>query len=100
VDGISRRMGRYCDFAAITQPGHPDLKSVSEPEKTRLGLQFEFFGPASEYLPTGKYRFEILVAASNRNPVVHFVEIRLTGLWSGNEADMLKDGFTVSVRRG
>jgi hypothetical protein len=100
ADGISPRMARYCDLAAITKPGHPDLLSVSEPEKTRLGLQFEFFGPASEYLPTGKYRFEILVAASNRNPVSYFVEIHLTGLWSDNEADMLKNGFTVTVRRG
>jgi hypothetical protein len=100
ADGISPRMARYCDFAGITKPGHPDLMSVSEPEKTRLGLQFEFLGPAKEYLPTGKYRFEILVAASNRNPVAYVVEIHLTGLWSDNEAEMLKNGFTVSVRKG
>ena len=63
ADGISHRMAMYCDLAAITKPGHPDLQSVTDPEKTRLGLQFEFPGPAKEYLPTGKYRFEILVAA-------------------------------------
>jgi hypothetical protein len=100
ADGISHRMARYCDLAAITKPGHPDLQSVTDPEKTRLGLQFEFPGPAKEYLPTGKYRFEVLVAASNRNPVAYIVEIHLTGIWSEDEADMLKNGLTVTVRRG
>lgn len=100
VDGISPGMSRYCDLGAISDPAHPDLKSLPEAGKTRLGLQFEFLGPASEYLLPGKYKFEILVAASNREPVAYFVEIHLTGLWSEDEKEMFKNGFTVTVRKG
>jgi hypothetical protein len=99
ADGISPRMGRYCDLGAISDPAHPDLRSFPEAGKTRLCLQYEFFQPASEYLLPGKYRFEILVAASNREPVAYFVEIHLTGLWSQDEREMFKNRFTVSVRR-
>jgi len=99
ADGISPQMSRYCDFGAITDPTHPDLRSLPEAARTRLGLQFEFLGPAREYLLPGKYRFEILVAASNREPVAYFVDIHLTGLWSEDEKEMFKNGFTVSVQR-
>jgi hypothetical protein len=99
ADGISPGMGRHCDFGAISDPAHPDLTSLPEAGKTRLCVQFESLGPASEYLLPGKYKFEILVAASNREPVAYSIEIHLTGLWSGDENEMFKNGFTVNVRR-
>jgi hypothetical protein len=98
--GISPDMGRHCDLAAITDPNHPDLRSLpEEPEKTRLCLQTEFLGPTTGRWLPGKYRFRLLVAASNRKPVAYFVEIHLTGLWSEDQAEMFKNGFTVNVRR-
>lgn len=81
--GISPDMGRHCDLGAITDPNHPDLRFLpEEPGKTRLCLQTEFLGPTTSWLLRGKYRFRLLVAASNRKPVAYLVEIHLTGLWS------------------
>jgi hypothetical protein len=100
VDGISARMGRYCDFAGIAEPSHPDLKSLPYMEKTRLGLQYQFLGPAREYLLPGKYRFEILLAGSNCKPVSYFVVIHLTGVWEWNEKEMFKNRFTIELKKG
>jgi hypothetical protein len=98
--GISPDMGRHCDLGAITDPNHPDLKSLpEESEKTRLCLQTEFLGPTTGWWLPGKYRFRLLVAASNRKPAAYFVEIHLTGLWFEDQAEMFKNGFTVNVRR-
>jgi hypothetical protein len=98
TDGISPRMGRYCDFGAISDPMHPTLKSLPrQSEKTCLALQFEFLRPATEWLLPGKYKFEILLAASNCEPVARVVEFHLTGLWSDDETDMFANGFVVGV---
>jgi hypothetical protein len=99
TDGISPRMGRHCDFGAISDPTHPTLRSLPEDSgKTRLALQFQFLRPATEWLVPGKYRFEIVLAGSNCKPVARVVELHLTGLWSDDEADMFANGFVVGVR--
>jgi hypothetical protein len=77
------------------------LKSLpEEPGNTRLCLQTEFLGPTTGWLLRGKYKFRLLVAASNRKPVAYFVKIHLTGLWSEDQAEMFENGFTVDIRRG
>jgi hypothetical protein len=96
ADGISPGMGRYCDFGAITDPAHPLLSGDSG--KTRLSLQFEFLQPTTDWLLPGKYKFEILLAGSNCEPVGRSVELHLTGLWSENEADMFEHGFVVKMQ--
>jgi hypothetical protein len=91
-------MGRHCDLAAIYDP----VLSVlgDGPRSPRLELRTENLGPPREYLLPGKYRFEILLAASNREPVAWIVDLHLTGVWTENDTDMFTNGFTVSVRRG
>jgi hypothetical protein len=93
TDGISPQMGRYCDFAAISDPAHPELKGT----ETRLQLQFQLLQPTTEWLQPGKYTFDISLAASNCDPVTWVVELHLTGLWSDNEKTMLANGFVVKV---
>jgi hypothetical protein len=95
VDGISPQMGRYCDFGAISEPTHPHL--VSLPDPTRLGLQTEVGRPTAEWLPRGKYRFDLLIAASNCEPVKRVVELHLTGRWSEDETDMFTNCVIVKV---
>jgi hypothetical protein len=97
VDGISPGMGRHCDFAAIYDGAAPMF--VDGPRTPRLELRTEYFGPPKDYLLPGKYRFEILLGASNRRPALWTVDVHLTSVWSENEAEMFQNGFTVSVRR-
>ena len=94
TDGISPGMGRYCDFGAISDPVHPALPPSN---KTRLSLQFQFLRPTTDWLPPGKYKFEILLAGSNCEPVGWFVELHLTGAWSEDEEEMFKNGFVAKV---
>jgi hypothetical protein len=101
VDGISPRMGRYCDFGAISDPAHPVLKSLPENSgKTRLSLVFQFLRPAADWLKPGKYKFEVLLSGSNCEPVAWVVALHLTGLWSDDETEMFANGFVAEVREG
>jgi hypothetical protein len=75
ADGISPRMGRHCDFGSITDPAHPDHRSLPEGGKARLRLETEILKHPRDYLMPGKYKFEILVAASNREPVAYLIEM-------------------------
>jgi hypothetical protein len=100
VSGISPRMGRYCDFVAISDPNHPDLRNLPDAGKTRLGIQYEVLGQTADWPGLGRYKFEILVAGSNCRPTPYTIDFRLTGLWSENEEEMFRGGFVVSVERG
>lgn len=93
-------MGRYCDFVAISDPNHPDLRNLPDPGKTRIGIQYEVLGPAADWPGPGRYKFEILVAGSNCRPTPYTIDFRLTGLWSEKEEEMFKGGFVISVERG
>jgi hypothetical protein len=97
VDGISPSMGRHCDFAAIYDPALSALKGG--PRSPHLKLRTEYLGQPKDILFPGKYRFEILLAASNREPVAWIVDLHLTGIWTEYEREMFQNGFTVSVRR-
>jgi hypothetical protein len=100
VSGISPRMGRYCDFVAVSDPVHPDLRGLPDADRTRIAIQNEFFGPAANWPGPGRFKFEVLVAASNRRPATYVIDFRLTGFWSENEAEMFQSGFVVSVAKG
>jgi hypothetical protein len=99
LSGMSPRMGRYCDLVAISDPNHPDLRDLPEPEKTRLGIQYEVLGPAADWPLPGKYRFEIIVAGSNCRPTMYTIDFQLTGLWSEKENKMFTNGFIISLRK-
>ena len=101
VGGISPHMGRHCDLGAISDPTRQLLlKSLPEQsEKIRLSLQLEFRPPVPQWLVPGKYKFKILVAASNCEPVAWDVDFHLTGKWSDDEKDMFVNGFLVGVRK-
>lgn len=101
VDGISPRMGRYCDFGSISDPAHPVLKALPDNAgKTRLNLVTQVLRPAADWLPPGKYKFEVLLAGSNCEPVAWVVVLHLTGLWSDDPTEMFANGFVAEVHEG
>lgn len=97
ADGISPYMGRYCDLGAISEPSHPILRSLTYPDQTRLSIRSEALRPATEWLLPGKYRFDIVVAASNCDPVARQVELVLTGEWFDDQAEMFAMGFIIRM---
>jgi hypothetical protein len=90
--GISPGMGKLCDFAAISDPETPSLRPLAT-SQCRLSLRLEALAPSTEWLPPGRYEFEIMIAASNCHPVTQYIKLHLTGIWHDEPADMLANGF-------
>ncbi len=95
VDGISPDMGRLCDFGAINDPAKPSLSEA----RTRLSLSLQVPPATPDWLQPGHYKFEIKLAGSNCEPVVRWIHLHLTGVWENETAQMLSNGFTVTVSR-
>lgn len=92
VDGISPDMRRLCDIGSILEPTYSNpanpLQSLSE---TRLVLRLQNH---TDWLPPGRYKFELKIAGSNCEPVTHCIHLHLTGRWHEEPTEMLAHGFT------
>jgi hypothetical protein len=99
ADGISPKMSRLCDLAAISDPNCPSFKEGRPAgladNQTCLSLRLEAVPPRTEWLPPGKYQFEITIAASNCKPVAQEFSLHLTGLWSEDQKTMLTHGIVL-----
>lgn len=93
VDGISPEMRRLCDFGSILEPAYSN-PPLSE---TRLSLRLQVAPPTTDWLPPGRYKFEIKIAGSNCEPVTRCIHLHLTGRWHEEPTEMLAHGFTVTV---
>jgi hypothetical protein len=92
ADGISPDMFKLCDLGAISDPKTPSLQRLGTTD-TRLALWLEALTPAEDWLPPGRYEFEIMIAASNCRPVTQHIRLHLTGRWDDDPAVMLAHGF-------
>lgn len=99
VDGISPDMRRLCDFGSILEPAYSDPANPSLSE-TRLSLRLQVPPATTDWLPPGRYKFEIKIAGSNCEPVTRCIHLHLTGRWHGEPTEMLAHGFTVTVSSG
>lgn len=101
ADGISPDMSRLCDFAAITDPTWPPFKeerpSALSEKETCLSLILEVGLSRRDFLPPGRYKFEVTMAASNCKPVRQQFRLHLTGRWEADEKVMFAHGFVVSA---
>jgi hypothetical protein len=99
-DGISPKMGRYCDLGSI---GDPEIRELSpnpaDWKIVRMALRTEILPAPTQFLHPGTYRFEILTAAANRRPVPYVVDFDLRGFYFEDEAEMFQKGFSVSIRK-
>jgi len=99
VDGISPDMRRLCDFGSILEPAYSDPANPSLSE-TRLSLRLQVPPATTDWLPPGRYKFEIKIAGSNCEPVTRCIHLHLTGRWHEEPTEMLAHGFTVTVSSG
>jgi hypothetical protein len=95
ADGISPKMGRLCDFGAISDPDHPELRQETT---TRLALWQEALSDRREWLRPGRYRFKLQVAGSNCEPKAYWIDLHLTGRWDNDPGKMMLHGITLEVR--
>ena len=94
ADGISPKMGRFCDLAAISDPTHPDLQPLSD---TRLALWTETISNITEWLRPGRYKFKVIVAASNSDPKAYWIDLHLTCLWNDDPITMMSNGVVLNL---
>jgi hypothetical protein len=67
--------GEALRFCIDNRSGAPRPQIASRRGKARLRLETEILKHPRDYLMPGKYKFEILVAASNREPVAYLIEM-------------------------
>ena len=100
LDGISPKMGAFCDIVAVCDPANPhQTKPAGTPPNTTVGeLQLEvapFTG--SHLLPPGTYRLTLRIAAGNVEPIEKVFGFTHTGTWLQNDAEMRRDCLGVSL---
>lgn len=99
LDGISPRMGAFCDIVAICNPANPYWpRPEGTPANTTVGqLQLEAFTGA-EMLPPGTYRLSLRIAAANVEPIEKIFTFRHTGTWLQDDAEMRRACLDVSLK--
>jgi hypothetical protein len=99
LDGISPKMGAFCDIVAICNPANTFWnKPAGTPPNTTVGqLQLEAFTGA-EMLPPGTYRLTLRIAAANVEPIDKVFEFKHTGTWIQDDAEMRRDCLGVSMK--
>jgi hypothetical protein len=99
LDGISPRMGAFCDIVAICNPENPFWgKPEGTSANTTVGqLQLEAFTGA-EMLAPGTYRLTLRIAAANVEPIDKIFTFGHTGTWLQDDAAMRRDCLDVSLK--
>ena len=97
IDGISPKMERLCDLAAISDPAAPSLHPLSD-TTTRLSLRLEILPHNTEWLRLGRYKFRVQVVGSNCDPTVYWIDLHLTGLWDNDPNTMMSHGIVLDCR--
>jgi len=100
LDGISPKMGAFCDIVAVCDPAKPyQRKPAGTPPNVTVGqLQLEV-DPFTEshLLPPGTYKLTLRIAAANVLPVDKTLEFTHTGAWMQDDAAMRRDCLGASL---
>ena len=99
LDGLSPRMGAFCDIVSLCDPANP-LQARPQgmaPNLTvgQLQLEVEPFN-GSHLLPPGTYRLTLRIAAANVEPIERTFEFKHTGTWLSDDTEMRRDCLGVS----
>lgn len=96
-ESINPKMGRYCDFAAISEPASPleTLREGMDQGQSTFTLQTQV-APNSEgnRLKPGNYLIRLLLAASNSRPKAFTVNLE----WSGRYLETPERMFSEAVK--
>jgi len=103
LDGISPKMERFCDIGHIIRPMdrnrlQSENLSSADSNATLLSLDLETIANHLPHLiEPGQYRLTLFIAASNNRPVQRILEIELTGKWSDDMGEMLREEIRVHL---
>ncbi len=101
LDGISPRMGAFCDVLSLCDPANPtrSLPRDTPQNVTVAELQLEVLPLARpDLLSPGTYRLTLRIAAANAKPINKVFEFKHTGTWMDNDTDMRRDCLAISLR--
>lgn len=100
LDGISPRMGAFCDVVCLCPPDNPhQARPTGAKEDVTIGqLQLEV-EPTNELhlLEPGKYRVTLRIAAANVKPIEKLFTFRHTGQWLQDDSKMRSNCLEVSL---
>ncbi len=90
-EAINPKMGRYCDFGGVCQPGNP--MEIARDGMKKGDSTFNLHTQVSpstgcNRLRPGKYRIHLLLAASNSRPKHYTVSLEWSGSYSNDEKQM------------
>ena len=101
LDGISPKMGAFCDIVSLCDPANPHQgRPTGTPTNVTVGqLQLEVEpSNLSHLLAPGTYRLILRIAAANVHPVEKVFIFKHTGVWLQDDADMRRDCLGVSLK--
>jgi hypothetical protein len=108
LDGISSKMGAFCDVVALSDPSNPTRglptgtlqNGNSEWQDVTIGeVQLEvvpFSRP--DLLVPGTYRLTLRIAAANAKPIDKIFEFKHTGKWLNDDTEMRRDCMAISLK--
>lgn len=100
LDGLSPKMGAFCDVLSVCDPANP-LREPPEGQTlstdTVAELQLEAATP-SRLLEPGTYELTLRIAAANVAPIEKVLTFTHTGKWLADDAAMRRDCLDVSLR--
>lgn len=100
LDGISPKMGAFCDVLALCDPGNPTRTlPPGMPQSSTVGeLQLEV-KPLSrpDLLEPGTYRLTLRIAAANAEPIDKVFKFTHTGSWLPSDSDMRQNCLSISM---
>jgi hypothetical protein len=100
LDGISPKMGAFCDIVSLSNPANPyqGRPTGTQPNVTVGQLQLEVEPTnRSHLLAPGKYRLTLRIAAANVKPVDKVFQFMHTGRWLQDDVEMRRDCLGVSL---
>lgn len=103
LDGISPNMERFCDVGHVIRPKDrnrlpSENLSSADPNATILSLDLETIANHLPHLiEPGQYRLTLFIAAKNNRPVQRILEIEVTGKWSDDIGEMLREGIRIRL---
>jgi len=100
---ISPDTYQYCNLGHVTQPNkRKEIPSeynnalFADDNESIFSFSVYWKTPDLRYLiAKGKYSFEIIAGCENGKTVTKKYEMEITGFWSEDEEDMLKNGFRI-----
>jgi hypothetical protein len=100
LDGISPKMGAFCEIVALCDPKNPfwPKPAGTSPDEAVAKMQLEV-EPSDDWylLPPGTYRLTLRISAANVVPIDKTFEFKHAG-WVPDDKQMRRDCLAISLK--